>query len=67
MDARWKDAPDDQYRVRVDFQDGTTAYTTVEMAADRLDFIDREKGIADLLAGTPFRSHMGSLYQVETR
>jgi len=30
-------------------------------AFDVLDFIDRDKGIADLMAGTSFRSKLGSL------
>lgn len=60
----WRDQPDETNNIRAEFADGTTAYTTVEIAANRLDFIDREKGIRDLLAGTQFRSHMGTMYSV---
>ena len=66
MADRWRDERDDEYTVRVDFPDGTVAYTTIELAADRLEFIDRDKGIADLKAGTVFRSGMGSMYQMQS-
>lgn len=62
-DARWLDEPTDFYCIKAEFPDGTTAYTTVEMAADRLEFIDRDKGIGDLLDGLKFQSHMGTVYQ----
>lgn len=60
----WRDDPDEDYCVRVEFGDGDVAYTTIEKAADRLDFIDRELGIQDLKAGSRLRSHLGSIYQV---
>ena len=60
---RWLDEPTEFYCIKAEFADGNVAYTTVELAADRLDFIDRDKGIADLLDGLTFRSHMGTTYQ----
>lgn len=62
MTGHWQDRPDGTYRVRAEFGDGTTAYTTLEHAADALDFIDREKGLADLEAGITFRSPLGTMY-----
>ena len=62
--AHWHDAPDATYCVHVDFGNGEEAWTTIEHAADVLDFIDRDKGIADLKAGMRFRSSMGSVYEV---
>jgi len=63
--AHWHDTPDATYRVHVDFADGTEAWTTIDHAADVLDFIDRDKGIADLEAGLTFRSSMGSWFRID--
>lgn len=61
---RWLNEPTEFYCIKAEFADGESAYTTVEFAADRLDFIDRDKGIGDLLDGMKFQSHMGTTYQL---
>jgi hypothetical protein len=61
----WANDPDVIFCIRVDFASGGTEYTTVSHAADLLDFIDREKGIADLMSGMTFRSHMGSMFRYD--
>ena len=62
--SHWADASDETHVVLAEFGDGTTAWTTIEHAADALAFIDRERGIADLYRGTPFRSAQGTMYRV---
>ena len=69
---RWLNEPTEIYCIKAEFADGQSgtwatgksAYTTVEFAADRLEFIDRDKGIGDLLDGMKFQSHMGTTYQL---
>lgn len=61
----WADRPDGTFRVRAEFGDGKTSYTTLEHAADALDFIDRDKGLRDLIAGMTFRSHLGTMFTDE--
>jgi hypothetical protein len=61
---KWTDRPDYTYCVKAEFADGSVSYTTIEHAADRLDFIDRERGVSDLIDGVAFRSHMGTTYTV---
>ena len=61
MASNWSDKKDATYNVRATFATGDFQFTTLEHAADLADFIDREKGIADLLAGVPIRTKLGTV------
>ncbi len=58
----WRDTPDREFCVRVDFASGETAYSTLEGAVRRLDFIDEDLGRKTLLDGTTLRSGTGAFY-----
>lgn len=65
MMDHWADKWSEEYPIHAKFANGGEAYTTVEHAADLLDFIDRDKGVADLLGGTEFRTHMGTILHTD--
>jgi len=62
----WADSPDFTYCIRAEFADGSVAYTTLEHAADLAGFIDRDKGIADMLKAIPFRTSLGTILTAVT-
>ena len=61
---KWAEAPSNSHCVKAEFVDGSVSYTTIEHAADALDFIDRDLGIQALRDGAMLRSHLGTYYSV---